>query len=153
MSASFSGTAAVNAKASARLVLGLVLAVALDTAVQLLWKTGVSGATALQPAWQSTWQSTWQTALALLRQPLLLAVAALMAGQYLNWMTVLARADLSYAHSFTSLSYVTVALGSALLLGERLDPVQLLGVGFILAGVWFVGASGRRPRRARAEQA
>ena len=126
---------AVAARTSSRLALGLGLAIALDTAVQLVWKCGVS---AVPEA-----ATTWQTAQAMLHQPIFFAVAVLMACQYFNWMTVLHHADLSYAHSITSLSYVSVAALSVLYLGEILDPLQILGIGLILAGVWFVGRSGR----------
>lgn len=131
---------------SLKLGLGLGLAVALDTATQIAWKAGVAAAPADLPAMPG-----WQMAASLLRHPLLLAVVALMSAQYLNWMTVLRRADLSYAHSFTSLSYVTVALCSAVILGERLDALQFVGIGLILSGVWFVGASGRPVKRLRGE--
>jgi drug/metabolite transporter (DMT)-like permease len=125
----------MSAKGSTKLFLGLVLAVALDTAVQLILKSGVS---AVPDA-----ATIWQTAQAMLRQPVFLGVAALMACQYVNWMNVLHHADLSYAHAITSLSYVSVAMLSVLFLGETLDPVQLLGIILILTGVWFVGRSGR----------
>ncbi|MDR3640480.1 MAG: EamA family transporter [Humidesulfovibrio sp.] len=128
-----------NAKAPAKLVLGLTLAVVLDTATQIVWKSAVSGVPD-QP-------SLALTVAAMLHQPSSLLpgvlVGLLMGGQFLNWMTVLEHADLSYAHAFTSLSYVTVAAFAVLYLGESLDLVQALGIVLILAGVWFVGKSGR----------
>ena len=123
------------AKATRKLFLGLGLAIALDTAVQLTWKSGVS---AVPEA-----ATLGLTAQAMLRQPLFLAVGALMACQYFNWMKVLHQADLSYAHAITSLSYVSVSVLSVLYLGETLDPMQVLGIVLILMGVWFVGRSGR----------
>ncbi len=123
------------AQSARRLFLGLALAIALDTAVQLAWKSGVS---AVPEA-----ATPWLTAQAMLHQPVFLAVAALMACQYFNWMNVLHHADLSYAHAITSLSYISVSVLSVLYLGETLDPLQILGIMLILVGVWFVGRSGR----------
>jgi drug/metabolite transporter (DMT)-like permease len=98
--------------------------------VQVLWK---SAALSLEPD-----LSLGQTLLAILHRPVFLAVGVLMACQLGNWLKVLAHADLSYAQPITSLSYVTVCLGSTLILGEHIDPMQMLGIGCILAGVWLV---------------
>lgn len=117
-----------------KLIVGLALAIALDTGAQLLWKAGVTGVPEMP--------SLWLTAQAMLRQPLFLGVAVLMVGQFLNWMMVLDHADLSYAHSITSLSYVSVAALSVFVLGESLDPAQIAGIALILVGVWFIGKSG-----------
>ena len=113
-----------------KLVLGLTLAITLDTAVQLLWKIAVGGL--------PVDQTLAATALAGLHQPIFLVVGGLLAGQMVNWLTVLDHADLSYAQPFTALSYVSVLLLSATMLGEELGRLQLLGIGFILAGVWCI---------------
>jgi len=59
--------------------------------------------------------------------------------QLINWLFVLANADLSYAKPVASLSYASVPALSALTLNERLDGVGVLGVVFVVAGVWFIG--------------
>jgi len=117
-----------------RLILGLGLAIALDTATQLLWKSAVLAFPEMTAGWQQ--------AVAALQQPLLLGVVLLMIGQFLNWRMVLGHADLSFAHAITSLSYVTVASCSVLLLDERVDWIQAAGIVLILAGVWQVSGSG-----------
>jgi drug/metabolite transporter (DMT)-like permease len=124
-----------TSRAPLRLFFGLTLAIVLDTATQITWKCAVS-AVPDQP-------TLARTAEAMLHQPFFLLVALLMGGQFLNWMTVLDHADLSYAHAITSLGYVTVAALSVLYLGETLAPLQALGIALVLAGVWFVGRSGR----------
>ncbi len=125
----------MTSKAPWKLIFGLALAVVLDTATQITWKSAVSDVPdQLTPT---------LTAQAMLHQPFFLLVGLLMGGQFLNWMTVLDHADLSYAHAITSLSYVTVATLSVLYLGETLAPLQTLGIVLILTGVWFVGKSGR----------
>jgi len=117
-----------------RLVLGLALAILLDTAAQLLWKSGIS---ALPDS--SDLLVLIQAALA---HPILLAVLALMLVQFANWMIVLNHADLSFAHAVTSLSYATVALASAFWLEEHIGLLQGLGISLIVAGVWRVCLSG-----------
>lgn len=51
------------------------------------------------------------------------------------YMLALERMDVSYAYPFMALSFVAVPIGSALLLGESLPPLQVLGLGLIVAGV------------------
>ncbi len=105
---------------------GLALAVILDTAAQVAWKLAVpvdpgrSLAGAVAAAVTSPWFG--------------LALAAL-AAQLVNWLRVLARADLSFAQPFTALGYVTVLAVSGLALGERVPPARVAGVALILIGV------------------
>ena len=117
-----------------RLVLGLTLAIVLDTAVHLLWKTAVAG---VPPA-----TSTRAVEAAVLQQPLFIVVGVLMIAQLVNWLKVLAAADLSFAKPITSLSYVTVSVGSVVLLGESIHPMQVVGILIVIAGVWLVCRSG-----------
>lgn len=114
----------------AGLVLRLTLAVVLDTAVHILWKLAV-----LQlhdPA------SIPAAVEAVFDQPLFLLVAALMGWQLINWLRVLEGSDLSYSQPITSLSFISVFVLSALYLGESVDILKVLGLGFVLAGVWFI---------------
>jgi len=113
-----------------RLIIGLILAIVLDTAVQLTWKL----AAARIP---STFDLA-ATVLAMAHDPIFIAVAALIVAQLVNWLRVLKLADLSYAQPITALSYPTVCFLSAKYLGESLEVGQLAGVVFILAGVWLV---------------
>ena len=113
-----------------RLWVGLWLAVILDTAVQLCWKS----ATLHIP--QSA--SLLETAVLTLHQPLFIAAMLMFLAQFVNWMQVLSKADLSFAHPFTALSYISVCGLSALLLHETQSPARLFGVALILMGVWFI---------------
>jgi drug/metabolite transporter (DMT)-like permease len=113
-----------------RLACGLALAIALDTAVQVSWKVAVTN---VPPT-----VSAWDELMAMLHQPVFVVVAVLLACQLANWLKVLEHADLSYAQPITSLSYVSVCLCSALYLKEPVDGLQLTGIGFVLAGVWFI---------------
>ncbi|HVY57916.1 MAG TPA: EamA family transporter [Xanthobacteraceae bacterium] len=112
-----------------RLVLGLAFGIALDTAIQLIWKIAVID---IPEA------SAVDTLVAVLRQPMVFLLVFLMFCQLVNWLKVLDHADLSFAKPITSLSYVSVAGLSVIWLGEYLHPVQLVGIVVVLAGVWCI---------------
>ena len=111
-------------------LVGLILAVVLDTVVQLLWKTALGGLPPNSPA--------AVTALAALRSPLFYAAMAMLLVQLFNWTRVLARADLSFAQPITALSYATVLVFSSLLLHEGLSAKKVGGIALILLGVFFI---------------
>jgi drug/metabolite transporter (DMT)-like permease len=112
------------------LALGLALAIALDTAGQLVWKICIAGLPA-----DSGFQSI---ASAALHQPLFVVLVAIFLSQLFNWLKVLERADLSYAQPITSLSYVTVCILSATLLNEHIGASKTIGVVCVLCGVMLV---------------
>ncbi len=120
-------------------LVGLVLAVALDTVIQAAWKKAVSGL----PEGASV-SSTVQGALS---SPLFYAAMLAFGAQLINWTRVLARADLSFAQPFTALSYVSVLAISSLSLHETVSPIRMAGVALILLGVFLVS---RTPHRTSA---
>jgi drug/metabolite transporter (DMT)-like permease len=113
-----------------RLVIGLAVAIALDTGLQLVWKAGIAGI--------PDTDSVWDTIVAVALNPIFILVVVFMAAQLVNWLKVLDHADLSYAKPFTSLSYVTVCFLSVLLLGEHVATMQIVGIVVVIAGVWCV---------------
>ena len=119
----------------ARLLIGLAIAVASDTALQLVWKTGIAGI--------PDTSSAWEIMTAVAGAPIFILVVALMAIQLVNWLKVLDHADLSFAKPFTSLSYVTVCLLSVFYLEERIDPMQIVGIAVVVSGVWCVASTPR----------
>ena len=123
-----------------RLVIGLAVAIALDTGLQLVWKTGIADL--------PDTSSAWETAIAIASNPIFIVVVAFMAAQLVNWLKVLDHADLSYAKPFTSLSYITVCVLSVAVLGERIAPMQILGIVIVVAGVWCVSQTQRATLRA-----
>jgi drug/metabolite transporter (DMT)-like permease len=129
------GSKIKGARVPLRLAFGLAVAILLDTALQLVWKSGVAGI--------PDTDSLRDLVLAVARDPVFVLVIALMAAQLVNWLRVLAEADLSFAKPFTSLSYVTVCILSVAWLGERIAPMQILGIVVVVAGVWCVS---RTPR-------
>jgi drug/metabolite transporter (DMT)-like permease len=110
--------------------IGLFIAIALDTVVQIIWKTAASHVDLSSDVRLAFWQA--------LCQPLFWAVGATMLLQLFNWRRVLEKADLSFAQPITSLSYVSVLILSAVLLHERITVSQVCGVILILVGVVFI---------------
>ena len=121
------------------LAIGLALAVLLDTAGQLLWKVSIASL--------PTNGGPWSTFTAVLHQPLFIVLAAIFFCQLFNWLRVLERADLSYAQPITSLSYVTVCVLSAVLLGEHVGIAKVAGVLCVLGGVALVSQSNPLERK------
>ena len=132
-----------GARVPLRLVIGLAVAIALDTGLQLVWKTGIADL--------PDTTSPWELLVAVVRNPIFALVALFMGAQLVNWLKVLDHADLSYAKPFTSLSYVTVCVLSVLLLGERIAPLQILGIVVVVAGVWCVSQTRRATLGTEAE--
>lgn len=115
---------------------GLALAVVLDTVIQITWKLAVKGV--------PDGATAASTLSVVLSNPFFYAAMLAFAAQLVNWMRVLARADLSYAQPFTALSYLTVLTLSSHALHEHLPPARLLGVGLILAGVVLISRTSHR---------
>jgi drug/metabolite transporter (DMT)-like permease len=130
-----------NARLSLRLTIGLTVAIALDTIVQLSWKTAVSEIPDVATAWDVV--TPWATVVAMLSQPMFLIVVGLLLCQLVNWLQVLGRADLSFVQPLTSLSRVTVCLASVIFLNEKTSFVQFGGIFLVCVGVWFINRSGR----------
>lgn len=120
-------------KPPAAVVGGLILAIILDTFIQITWKLAVAR---VPPT-----ASVIDTVRMVLASPLFYAAMLAVAVQLWNWMRVLARADLSFAQPFTALSYLSVLALSRLSLHEHLSVSRLVGVTFILAGVFFISRS------------
>src|ERR1700730_1381272 len=120
----------IRKKFPARLAAGLLLAILIDTAVQLVWKSAILSL--------PNDGSPWLNVQAILHSPLAIFVIFLMACQFFNWLMVLSNADLSYAQPVTSLSYVSVFCLSVVYLKEATDLIQIVGIVLVLAGVWFI---------------
>ena len=113
-----------------RLAAGLLVAILIDTVLQLVWKSAVLSL--------SSDGSPWINLQAILHSPVFIFVTLLMAFQFFNWLMVLGNADLSYAQPITALSYVSVFCLSVLYLKQAADLIQIAGIIFVLAGVWFI---------------
>lgn len=124
-----------NSRLSLRLTIGLTVAIALDTIVQLSWKSAVSEIPDVA--------TPWATIEATLTQPMILVVIGLLLFQLVNWLQVLGCAQLSFVQPLTSLSRVTVCLASVIFLNEKVSFIQFGGILLVCAGVWFISRSGQ----------
>ncbi len=126
-----------SSKSQIGVVIGLSIAIVLDTIVQLCWKLAVV---------RSGHDDAPLLDLlnAMLHQPLTYLLLVLFIAQFVNWIIVLGKADLSYAQPITAMSYVLTCFGSAALFGDRLPPQRWLGIALILGGVWFVSRTAHR---------
>ncbi|GGE04472.1 hypothetical protein GCM10011390_24260 [Aureimonas endophytica] len=109
--------------------LALGLTILLDVAGQILFKLGLDRAP--------------QTGLParVLGSPVI-ALGILAYGvEFVAWLFVLSRADLSVAFPLATLSYGGVLIASRLLLGEAVPRRRLLATLLIAAGAALVGAS------------
>jgi drug/metabolite transporter (DMT)-like permease len=59
-----------------------------------------------------------------------------------TWVAVLQRAPLAIAYPLLASTYAAVPIASALLFGERLSRGQIVGTGFVTAGVVCVMIAG-----------
>ncbi len=135
----------ISKKIPLRVVIGLLVAIIIDTSLQLFWKTAVLALPAETESWLSF--------LSIFREPLFLGVVVIMSVQFFNWMAVLNRADLSYAQPVTALSYVSVGVLSAILFKEPVDGVQIIGIACVLAGVWFISRTEHATHTSSSESA
>jgi drug/metabolite transporter (DMT)-like permease len=119
-----------ESKLPVAVIVGIVLAIILDTIIQTTWKLAVAGVPE-----SASLVSTAREAAA---NPWFWAAMAAFIAQLFNWMRVLARADLSFAQPFTALSYISVLAISAHSLHEDISAQKVLGVALILLGVVFI---------------
>jgi drug/metabolite transporter (DMT)-like permease len=111
-------------------IVGLVLAVVLDTIMQITWKLAVARVPEGAPL-EAAVRAVFTT-------PLFYVAMLTLSAQLWNWLRVLAHADLSFAQPITALSYVTVIAISHGWLHEKLSPTKLAGVALIFVGVFFI---------------
>jgi drug/metabolite transporter (DMT)-like permease len=111
-------------------IVGIVLAIILDTVIQIFWKMAVAGV--------PDDAGLIVTALSALKNPYFYLAMTAFAGQLFNWLRVLGEADLSFAQPFTALSYITVLTISTVTLHEHLTGPRIAGVLLIFAGVYLI---------------
>jgi drug/metabolite transporter (DMT)-like permease len=117
--------------------IGILLAsVAFGAVGQLVLKAGMNGL--------GKSQLSVDTLLRMATSPLVLVGVAIFAVSTLLWLLALARADLSFAYPFLSLTYLAVLVGGALLFREEVTLPRVLGFIVIIMGVWIVARSEQR---------
>lgn len=119
-----------NRGLTSKLVIGLFAAIAIDTILQLAWKT-----TVVETAADASPLATLSSVFA---NPAFFGVIVLMTIQFFNWLIVLNQADLSYVKPISSLSYASVPIFSALALDEAVDGLEIMGLACVVAGIWLI---------------
>ena len=73
-------------------------------------------------------------------QPILAGLACYVVSVVL-WILALSRVPVSVAYPMLSVGYIVNAIGAWLLFGESIGAQKLVGIGFIIVGVWLVARS------------
>lgn len=105
----------------------------LDTAAQIFFKFG---AAALGPFPTDSAATMLGYLGGLAANPFILGGIASLIGAFLLWLAIISVVDLSEAHPVTCLVYGTVAIASAVFLGESFSWHQALGVALIILGAF-----------------
>jgi multidrug transporter EmrE-like cation transporter len=112
----------------------LLLGILLNTAAQLLLKTGM----------QRIGYFGFETSnilpilMKVVVNPFLIGGLTLFVVGFAVWLMVLSRLPLSLAYPMGSLGYVTTAIGAAVLLGEDVSPMRMLGIFLVVIGVYCI---------------
>jgi undecaprenyl phosphate-alpha-L-ara4N flippase subunit ArnE len=109
----------------------------MNTVAQLSLKRGLTALAARQPQRQSLAASVS----GILSKACFLLWMAMLVPSMLLWLKALSMTDLSFAYPFQSLSLVFIALGSIVLLKERVTAKQWVGIVLILIGIVLISRS------------
>lgn len=117
---------------------GLILAgVLLNAAAQLLLKAGTNAI----GHFEFQLDNVLPIGLKLAFEPHILGGLACYAVSVVIWIMALARVPVSIAYPMLSIGYVVNAFLAYWLFGEALSGQKLLGIVFILCGVWLLARS------------
>ncbi len=81
----------------------------------------------------------WNTFVNIFSNPQILLGLSLYAVSAVIWLRILRQVNLSFAYPMMSFSYVVVVILSALILGEKVPSVTIIGLIFITLGVSLIG--------------
>jgi uncharacterized membrane protein len=115
----------------------ILLSVAISGIAQICLKFGMSS-----PSVQQAMSSPGTGIIyAVMTSPAVLGGLALYGLGALTWLSVLARADVSVAYPFVSISFLITAVLAVLVLGEPISRSMVIGTLLIMSGI-FVLARG-----------
>ena len=120
------------------LTFSLVLAgVLLNAAAQLLLKAGTNRVGEFAFALENLVPVGAKLAL----NPFILGGLACYVVSVVVWILALSRVPVSIAYPMLSIGYIVNAFAAWMLFGESLTAQKLVGIGFIVVGVWLVARS------------
>ena len=111
--------------------------VLLNAAAQLLLKAGTTRVGHFEFHMDNIIPVGWQLA----TQPHILGGIVCYAFSLVVWIMALSRVPVSVAYPMLSIGYVVNAFAAWWLFGESLAAQKLIGIGFIVVGVWLVARS------------
>ncbi len=116
----------------------LVLAgVLLNAAAQLLLKAGTNRI----GEFAFSLDNVVPVGLKVATSPFVLGGLACYAVSVVVWILALSRVPVSVAYPMLSIGYIVNAVAAWMLFGESLAAQKLVGIGFIVVGVWLVARS------------
>lgn len=115
----------------------ILIGVLLGAAAQLLLKTGTNAI----GHFEFHWQNAVPVGLKLASNPAILAGMGCYAISLMVWILALSRVPVSVAYPMVAIGYLINAVGAWLWLGESLGAQKLLGIAFIVLGVWLIARS------------
>ncbi len=115
----------------------ILTGVLLNAAAQLLLKAGTTRVGHFEFHMDNIIPVGWQLA----TQPHILGGMVCYAFSLVVWIMALSRVPVSVAYPMLSIGYVVNAFAAWWLFGESLAAQKLIGIGFIVVGVWLVARS------------
>jgi len=115
----------------------LMLGVVLNASAQLLLKAGTNAV----GHFDFTAQNVVPVGIKLAFEPHILGGVGCYVVSLVVWIMGLSRVDVSVAYPMLSIGYVLNALAAWYLFGESLTAQKLIGIGFIIVGVFLVTRS------------
>jgi multidrug transporter EmrE-like cation transporter len=116
----------------------IMLGVLLNAAAQLLLKAGTNAV----GRFEFTADNIVPVGMKLALEPHIAGGVACYVVSLVVWLIGLSRVEVSVAYPMLSIGYVINALAAWYLFGESLTAQKLVGIGFIVAGVFLVTRSG-----------
>ena len=115
----------------------VMLGVLLNAGAQLLLKAGTNRV----GEYAFSADNLWPIGTKLATSPPIVAGLACYVVSVVVWILALSRVPVSVAYPMLSLGYVVNAFAAWMLFGESLTAQKLVGIGFIIVGVWLVARS------------
>ncbi len=115
----------------------LMLGVLLNATAQLLLKAGTNRIGEFAFAWENVVPIGMKLAM----NPPILGGLACYVVSVVVWILALSRVPVSVAYPLLSVGYIVNAVAAWLLFGEALGAQKLVGIGFIIVGVFLVARS------------
>jgi multidrug transporter EmrE-like cation transporter len=114
-----------------------MLGVLLNAAAQLLLKAGTNRV----GEFAYSLDNLVPVGAKLAASPPILAGLACYVVSLVVWILALSRVPVSIAYPMLSVGYIVNAIAAWMLFGESLTAQKLVGIGFIVVGVWLVARS------------